>query len=46
MVHENVTRAGMLDILTELVQGDHIWRSNKNELLNFIEEVRDLLPND
>lgn len=46
MDHENLTRDEMLDILTELVQGEHIWRDSKNELLNFIEEIRELFPND
>lgn len=46
MDHENLNRAEMLDILTELVQGEHIWRNDKDELLNFIEEIRDLFPND
>lgn len=46
MDHENVTRDEMLDILAELVQGEHIWRNSKNELLNFIEEIRDLFSND
>jgi hypothetical protein len=46
MEPENLTRDEMLDILTELVQGEHIWRNSKNELLNFIEEIRDLFPSD
>lgn len=46
MEPENLTRDEMLDILAELVQGEHIWRDSKNELLNFIEEIRDLFPND
>lgn len=46
MEPENLTRDEMLDILAELVQGEHIWRNSKNELLNFIEEIRDLFPND
>lgn len=46
MEPENLTRDEMLDILAELVQGEHIWRNDKDELLNFIEEIRDLFPND
>jgi len=39
----DLTKDEMLDILSELVQGEHIWRSEKNDLLNFIEEIREQL---
>lgn len=44
MDHENLTRAEMLDILEELVLGEHIWRNSKNDLLNFIEDLREPQP--
>lgn len=37
----DLTKEEMLDILTELIQGEHIWRTDKNDLLNFIEEIRE-----
>lgn len=40
----DLTKDEMLVILAELVQGEHIWRNNKNDLLNFIEEIREKNP--
>lgn len=42
----DLTRQEMLELLSDIVQGDHIWRNDKDELLNFIDEIRDLFPND
>lgn len=42
----DLTKDEMLDILAELIQGEHIWRNSKDDLLNFIEEIREVLPDD
>lgn len=39
----DLTKDEMLDILEELVQGEHIWRSDKQDLLNFLSEIREQL---
>lgn len=37
----DLSKDEMLDILVELAQGEHIWRNSKDDLLNFIEEIRE-----
>jgi len=41
METEDLTSTEMLAILSELGPRQHIWRSSKNGLLNFIEKIRE-----
>lgn len=44
IIEYNMSKDEMLDILEELVQGEHIWRLDKNDLLNFLSEIREQQP--
>lgn len=36
----------MLDLLSDLVQSSSVYGDQEQDLLNFIEEIREMLPND
>lgn len=42
----DLTQDEMLDLLSDLVQCSSVYGDQEQELLNFIEEIRETLPND